>query len=274
MKQLSNNAKRHPVYEFKLGEPQGCLPPTNLLLIDSRRIHRESLAYTIENSLSGYRVFGYDKLDDVEECAHQPQLVTFVTCDIDVSEYSLLNGHLNAISKRFPDAYIVFVIGCKVASNILHQLISDGVSGVVFEKDSTQILLEGLRIVALGGVFFPTNIIDRSLSFRDIPEIIPTISNYETFLKENPPNKGRSLSFTKREIEIIRMIGLGMQNKIIAFDLKITESTVKVHLQHIMRKLNATNRVQVALFASKLEPIQVQDSQSVNEESSELDRRR
>lgn len=54
---------------------------------------------------------------------------------------------------------------------------------------------------------------------------------------------------TPREREIIFWIVKGASNKVIARELEITESTVKVHVQNILRKLELSSRVQVAIYA-------------------------
>ena len=53
-----------------------------------------------------------------------------------------------------------------------------------------------------------------------------------------------------RERDILREIARGASNKEIARTLQIAETTVKIHVQHILRKLNLTSRVQAAVFAS------------------------
>ncbi|MDE2077790.1 MAG: response regulator [Burkholderiales bacterium] len=53
-----------------------------------------------------------------------------------------------------------------------------------------------------------------------------------------------------RERDILREIARGASNKEIARTLSIAETTVKIHVQHILRKLNLTSRVQAAVFAS------------------------
>ena len=86
-------------------------------------------------------------------------------------------------------------------------------------------------------------------------------------------------NFTKREIALLTCLRRGMQNKTIAYELGIAESTVKVHLRNIMSKLHANNRTQVVYmlangsFAAseretlhKLEPITV--SENVTEQLS------
>ncbi|MBU0602436.1 MAG: response regulator [Gammaproteobacteria bacterium] len=52
-----------------------------------------------------------------------------------------------------------------------------------------------------------------------------------------------------RELDILRGIARGDSNKLIARDLGIAETTVKIHVQHILRKLGVSSRVQVAVIA-------------------------
>ncbi|KOF54138.1 MULTISPECIES: response regulator transcription factor [unclassified Achromobacter] len=54
---------------------------------------------------------------------------------------------------------------------------------------------------------------------------------------------------TAREQEIVRWLARGASNKIIARELDVSESTVKIHVQNVLKKLNLTSRVQVAVYA-------------------------
>lgn len=56
-----------------------------------------------------------------------------------------------------------------------------------------------------------------------------------------------------REREVLALIALGDSNKLIARKLDIAETTVKIHVQHILRKLQLTSRVQAAVVAAGLE---------------------
>ena len=53
-----------------------------------------------------------------------------------------------------------------------------------------------------------------------------------------------------REREILTLIARGAANKVIARELDIAETTVKIHVQHILRKLNLSSRVQAAVYAT------------------------
>lgn len=67
-----------------------------------------------------------------------------------------------------------------------------------------------------------------------------------------PPAKDDPIhSLSPRETEILRLIARGDSNKVIARALDIAETTVKIHVQHILRKLDLTNRVHAAVYASE-----------------------
>jgi DNA-binding NarL/FixJ family response regulator len=58
--------------------------------------------------------------------------------------------------------------------------------------------------------------------------------------------------FTARQAAVIDALRRGKANKIIAYELNMRESTVKVHVRNIMKKLNAKNRTEVAYRANEL----------------------
>jgi two-component system, NarL family, nitrate/nitrite response regulator NarL len=57
-------------------------------------------------------------------------------------------------------------------------------------------------------------------------------------------------ALSPREREIVQLVANGLSNKEIARSLDITEATVKIHVQHLLRKLNLKSRVQAAVFAA------------------------
>ena len=61
-------------------------------------------------------------------------------------------------------------------------------------------------------------------------------------------SSGRLIQFTARQLDVLERLKQGQPNKIIAYELGMCESTVKVHIRNIMKKLKATNRTQVAFL--------------------------
>lgn len=69
-------------------------------------------------------------------------------------------------------------------------------------------------------------------------------------LRENRPAEERDIEqLTRRERDILKLITQGMTNKAIARKLSITESTVKVHVKHLLKKMKLKSRVEAAVWA-------------------------
>ncbi|KGT93370.1 transcriptional regulator NarL [Erwinia typographi] len=69
-------------------------------------------------------------------------------------------------------------------------------------------------------------------------------------LRETRPGEERDIEqLTRRERDILRLIAQGMTNKAIARKLSITESTVKVHVKHLLKKMKLKSRVEAAVWA-------------------------
>lgn len=63
------------------------------------------------------------------------------------------------------------------------------------------------------------------------------------------PTDAEQAGLTEREFEILQLIAKGLSNKMIARKLDITEGTVKVHVKHLLKKLNLRSRVEAAVWA-------------------------
>jgi DNA-binding NarL/FixJ family response regulator len=95
-----------------------------------------------------------------------------------------------------------------------------------------------IRLVGGGGTYIPACIL-LATSLRQSSE------------PPRPTDKrGNPIEFSRRQQQVLGLLQQGKQNKIIAYELGMRESTVKVHIRHIMRKLNARNRTQVVLLTN------------------------
>ena len=72
----------------------------------------------------------------------------------------------------------------------------------------------------------------------------------QSLIQPNTPPAASALdALTPRELEILGYLAAGHSNKIIARKLNLAESTIKVHVQSILRKLELSSRVQAAVYA-------------------------
>jgi two-component system nitrate/nitrite response regulator NarL len=97
----------------------------------------------------------------------------------------------------------------------------------------------------------PTARIDGSAGYgnRQLASQVPPLSPLGTGTMANDQQTSDIPSLSRRETLILRMLMQGSSNKVIARTLVITESTVKVHMKAILRKLRLQNRTQAALWA-------------------------
>jgi DNA-binding NarL/FixJ family response regulator len=93
-----------------------------------------------------------------------------------------------------------------------------------------------MRLVQAGGVFVPASSLIKAKRTNDT---------------ETSSQVG-DVKLTPRQRAVVEALRKGKANKIIAYELSMCESTVKVHVRNIMRKFNATNRTEVAFKASEM----------------------
>jgi DNA-binding NarL/FixJ family response regulator len=108
----------------------------------------------------------------------------------------------------------------------------EGARGFIPTALEPDLVVQALGFILAGGTFFPPNVLGR-----------PGRDGAEAQNRKNPP----AHSLTPRQLDVLALLREGKSNKLIARDLSMCESTVKVHVRQIMRKLGAANRTQAAL---------------------------
>ena len=104
----------------------------------------------------------------------------------------------------------------------------------MLENLSRDALQKSLTLISTGEKVFPS----------ELASIIADLASQRATDTES-----HNPDLSDRELEILRSLTSGDPNKVIAAQLDIAESTVKVHLKHILRKTNSFNRTQAALWA-------------------------
>lgn len=115
-----------------------------------------------------------------------------------------------------------------------------GARGFIPSSVGVAVCIEALSLAMAGGIFIPAS----------------TVQAIQHLVTQPSPADSRALSgmFTPRQEAVVEALRKGKANKIIAYELDLRESTVKVHIQNIMKKLKATNRTEVAYKLSNLFP--------------------
>ncbi len=110
-----------------------------------------------------------------------------------------------------------------------------GASGFVLKDDSPEQLIAAIRTVADGDALLSPTITRR------------VIEKFARIAPPAPPTEFEELS--ERERDVFRLMARGLSNAEIGSELYISETTVKTHVTHILRKLNLRDRVQAVVLA-------------------------
>jgi DNA-binding NarL/FixJ family response regulator len=212
-----------------------------VVIIDPRLLIRECMAKCF-GALIGPEVRTYASLADWAADTSVTHKTLLILACLDerrtiAKQIEQLDQDLARVSPGVPLPPLVFLSDEEDINEIVAALDS-GARGYIPTSVSLEIAVEALNLVRAGGVFFPASV------FLSAKRMLKTIST-----EERSPLSG---IFTERQAAVVKAIRQGKANKMIAYELNMHESTVKVHVRNIMKKLKAQNRTQVAYLTQHL----------------------
>ncbi|RPI71422.1 MAG: DNA-binding response regulator [Ignavibacteriales bacterium] len=141
------------------------------------------------------------------------------------------------VKKEFPKAKIIVMDLAPVQADIL-QYVKAGANGFILKDASLNDLLITIRTVSEGATVLPPLLVDSLFS-----QIV------EHAVREGKPRLNDAVKMTKREREVITLLGEGLSNKEIAQKAHISTYTVKSHIHNIMEKLALHTRLEIANYS-------------------------
>jgi DNA-binding NarL/FixJ family response regulator len=198
-------------------------------VVESRPFLRECIRRSVQSALS-IPVVTYSTLSEVGKDPG-PSARLVVLSLIDASSQSCADA-LKELSE-FASGRPVIALASTNDAELARATIRCGAKGFIPVMMGFEIAVEVMRFVLAGGTYVP-------------PDCLLTPS------QEGPPapaTLSRLNVLTSRELSVVRAIQQGKSNKVIAYELNMCLSTVKVHVRNVMRKMGAKNRTDVAMKA-------------------------
>jgi DNA-binding NarL/FixJ family response regulator len=207
---------------------------TTVAIIDDNRLVREALTGML-NKLPGLRAVASAVADSEFLATTKPQVLLL---DVGLRDQDSL-AVAAALMKEMPDAKIIVMDLIPVNEEIV-EFVNAGVCGFVLKDASFDEFVETIRAVARGEKVLPPRMteslfsqIARARDYRDTEESLEDVR------------------MTRREREVIDLIGEGLSNKEIAQRLNIATHTVKSHVRNVMEKLALHTRLQIAAYSHR-----------------------
>jgi DNA-binding NarL/FixJ family response regulator len=204
-----------------------------IAVIESRTFIRECIGRSVQSAFA-QPVLTYSTAVELEQqhLFTSAQLIIFSWVEDNTEANTNALKVLSNLAPRIP----IIVLAYNNDAELARSAICHGAKAYIPVIMGFEIAIATVRFVLAGGTYAPID----CLLPRDLPRDPPGDA------LSQPPRTGL---VTNRELAVIQAIQKGKSNKVIAYDLNMCESTVKVHVRNIMKKLKAKNRTDVAIKA-------------------------
>lgn len=209
-----------------------------IMIADDHSMIREGLKNLLELDgdiqVIAEAVDGVDCLEKLKVCMPDVLLL-----DINMPRKNGLEVLQSLKNSRSKVKVLVLTVHNEV--EYLMKAVDIGVDGYILKDSESAELKKAIFAVAEGKNYIQ-------------PSLIPALNSK---MIEKNQDEGKIESLTKRELEVLKLLAVGMYNKEVAEKLDISERTVKNHVSNIFKKLEVTDRTQAAVFAIRNNLIEI-----------------
>lgn len=205
---------------------------TNFILIaDDHPLFREALAYIVTSVIPSAIFTEATNYSETKQCLNDT-LFSLVFLDLNMPDSNGLSD-LALIKKLHPSVPIV-VVSAHEDPSIIRTCFEYNASGYITKSSAPDEIKSAIKTILAGDTYAPKGV-DLTTEANDPKQIaIDQIG-----------------SLTPSQLKVLIEMGKGKLNKQIAYDLDITEATVKAHITTVFKKLKINNRTQAVLFANE-----------------------
>jgi DNA-binding NarL/FixJ family response regulator len=215
-------------------------PKDPIVVIDEHLLSRDCLARVLESEFN-VPVRCYSSIDDWQASGPSGSVSLVVYCQNGQSRAEAIDtverlGELAEQNGGWPSV----ILSADEDPDLIVEMLSKNVRCYVPTSLPIKVAVQAMELARAGGTFVPAS------------SFLNTVRRGEDKPAPQPPPQAQYGLFTARQAAVVEALRRGKANKIIAHELSMRESTVKVHVRNIMKKLHATNRTQVAYLANRL----------------------
>ncbi|MBS4773697.1 MAG: response regulator transcription factor [Proteobacteria bacterium] len=203
-----------------------------ILIADDHALFRDGLSMNLEK-LAPHAVISQaaNFTQALKIAAAEPKL-NLIIIDLDMPDMKWEDG-LRELQKAAPNSRIVIISASDENKNVKKAL-ELGVSGYISKRMDTKLLNSALKLIIDGGTYLPPSVMEAGNSV------------------ENLGRRTNGKHLTARQSEVLSYVAEGMSNKQIAYEMGVSEATVKLHINALLRAVGATNRTQAVVIAQKM----------------------
>jgi DNA-binding NarL/FixJ family response regulator len=206
---------------------------THLVIADDHPLFRDALRQAVASVVTSAKIDEAGSFDDLTALLEQDSEVDLILLDLTMPGISGFSG-LIYLRAQYPAIPVVIVSASDDAGTIRRSL-DFGASGFIPKRFGVETLRDAILKVMDGDVWVPP---DTDLTSAADPDM--------TRLRD------RLVTLTPQQVRVLMMLSEGLLNKQIAYELGVSEATIKAHVSAILQKLGVESRTQAVIAAAKI----------------------
>ncbi len=205
---------------------------TRLVIADDHPLFRDALRQAVASVVPSAKIDEAGSFEELTALLEQDSEVDLILLDLTMPGISGFSG-LIYLRAQYP-AIPVVVVSASDDGTTIRRSLDFGASGFIPKRFGVETLRAAIAKVMDGEVWIPP---DTDLTSAD-PEM--------TRLRD------RLVTLTPQQVRVLMMLSQGLLNKQIAYELGVSEATIKAHVSAILQKLGVESRTQAVIAAAKI----------------------
>ena len=205
-----------------------------VIVADDHPLFRTAIKEALEAEQGETNFLEASSFESLQALVDEQKEVDLVLLDLHMPGVSGFAG-LVYLCKRYPSVPVV-IISANEDPVVIKRALEHGAAGFIPKSSSIDTITQAISSILMGELWVPP------LTQSDLPGS----NNSEIELAE------RMSQLTPQQFKVLMMMSQGLLNKQIAYDLNVSEATIKAHVTAIMNKLGVSNRTQAVLAANQL----------------------
>jgi DNA-binding NarL/FixJ family response regulator len=214
----------------------------HIIIADDHPLFRGALKQAVGAAVPGAKVTEAGSFDDVNRTLAAGEITDLILLDLNMPGMQGFSG-LAYLRASYPGVPVL-VVSANEDPQVVRRCLEFGASGFLPKTQGMDAMREAVATVMGGGAWTPP----------DFDPLAPVDRETADLVK-------RLASLTPQQVRVLMMLSEGLLNKQIAFELTVSEATVKAHVSAILTKLGVDSRTQAVIAAAKIDTGQWQPAQ-------------
>ncbi len=211
------------------------LQAETVIVADDHPLFRTAIKEALKASQGETTFLEASSFETLQELVDENPDVDLVLLDLHMPGVSGFAG-LVYLCNHYPSVPVV-MISANEDPLVIQRALDHGAAGFIPKSSSLKTITRAIGDILMGEIWAPVST-QANLPGSNVSELALA---------------SRMAQLTPQQFKVLMMVSQGLLNKQIAYDMGISEATVKAHVTAIMNKLGVSNRTQAVLVASKLD---------------------